>query len=172
MEALVLVLPEQARWMLADAPVISRPVIDAPYLLQVISRVLHILSAMILVGGLFYIRTVLAPAGSEACFAGRRAIWARWAGIATVLLLASGFYNFIAINNQVKADGKTLGSVYHIMFGIKFLLALLLMFIAAMLAGKTEVAERFRGQMGKWLNIGWFAAMAIVVIAAMLRTFH
>ncbi len=148
------------------------PPIDAAYLLQIASRVLHIVSAMILVGGLFFMRTVLAPAGAEACYAGRRAVWAKWAGIATAVLLATGFYNFILINNLAKVEGGKLPSGYHMLFGIKFLLALLVMFLVAILAGKTTVAERFRGQMGRWLNLAWLASLVIVVLAAMLRTLH
>ncbi|MCH2115034.1 MAG: hypothetical protein MK171_09020 [Pirellulales bacterium] len=156
----------------AHLPLADAPVLDASYVAQVFSRALHILAAIILLGGLFYIRTVLAPAGDQACFAGRRAIWARWAGIASGLLLVTGIYNFLTINNQVKADGNTLERAYHMMFGVKFLLALLLMFLAAVLAGKTDLAERFRSQMGKWLNISWVVGLAIVIIAALLRTLH
>jgi hypothetical protein len=58
------------------------------------------------------------------------------------------------------------------LFGIKFLLGLLVMFIAAILSGKTALAEKFRANMGLWLNLAWFAVVAIVVLAAMLRTLH
>ena len=146
--------------------------LDVSQLVQLVSRVLHILGAIVLVGGLFYIRSVLSPAGVEACFAGRRAVWARWVGVATFLLLATGIYNFLVINDQVKAGGEQLEPTYHMLFGIKFLLGLLVMFLAAMLAGKTALAEKFRTNMGRWLNVAWFAALAIVVIAALLRTFH
>jgi uncharacterized membrane protein len=148
------------------------PTLDGSQLVQLASRVLHILGAIVLVGGLFYIRTVLSPAGVEACFAGRRAVWARWVGVATVLLLVTGIYNFLVINNQVKAAGEQLEPTYHMLLGIKFLLGLLVMFLAALLAGKTSVADKFRTNMGRWLNVAWFAALAIVVIAALLRTFH
>ena len=148
------------------------PTLDGYQLVQLFSRVLHILGAIILVGGLFYIRTVLAPAGVEACFADRRAVWARWVGVATFLLLATGIYNFVEIMKQAGADGEKLEPTYHMLFGIKFLLGLLVMFLAAMLAGKTALAEKFRTNMGRWLNVAWFAALAIVVIAALLRTFH
>tara|TARA_Y100000994_G_scaffold223164_1_gene203872 strand:+ start:78 stop:614 length:537 start_codon:yes stop_codon:yes gene_type:complete len=163
---------DQVALILAESPIVN-----ASYVLQLFSRILHILGAIILVGGLFYIRTVLAPAetdktSADTCYAGRRAIWARWVGIATFLLLLSGFYNFMTINGQAKVDGGKLEPTYHILFGIKFLLALLVMFIASILAGKTAAADRFRGQMRKWLNLGWLAAMAIVIIAAMMRTFH
>jgi len=148
------------------------PTLDGPHLIQLVSRVLHILGAIILVGGLFYIRTVLSPAGVEACFADRRAVWAKWVGIATFLLLGTGIYNFLVIHNQAKVDEEQLDPTYHMLFGIKFLLGLLVMFLAAMLAGKTTAAEKFRTSMGRWLNVAWFAALAIVVIAALLRTLH
>lgn len=148
-------------------------VADGPYVIKLVSRVLHILSAIILVGGLFYIRTILSPAGVDACFADRRAVWAKWVGMATFFLLISGFYNFFMILGASKAEGGVkLPSTYHMLFGIKFLLALVVMFVSAILAGKTEAAERFRGNMRRWLNIGWLAAMGIVVIAAIMRTLH
>jgi len=151
--------------------------INGPYVIQLISRILHILSSIILVGGLFYIRTILAPAGTSTdnvnvCFADRRAVWAKWVGIATLFLLVSGVYNLIVIIGQSKADGIKLPPTYHILFAAKFLLALLVMFIAAILAGKTAAADRFRERMSKWLNIAWLASMAIIVIAAILRTLH
>ncbi|MEM8946413.1 MAG: hypothetical protein AAGD11_14670 [Planctomycetota bacterium] len=146
--------------------------VDGPYFIALVSRVLHILSAVILVGGLFYIRSVLAPSGVEACFAGRRQIWAKWVGMSTLFLLISGIYNLISIIKQAKAAEVDLPPAYHMLFGIKFLLALLVMFVAAILAGKTDAAERFRGNMRKWLNIGWLAAMSIIVIGAILRTLH
>ncbi|MGI9430532.1 MAG: hypothetical protein ACR2NM_17865 [Bythopirellula sp.] len=153
--------------------------ITGPYVIQLVSRVLHILSAIILVGGLFYLRTVLAPAGdfspeqrNQACFADRRAVWAKWVGLASAFLIVSGLYNLMQILGQAKADGVELPPTYHMLFGIKFLLALLVMFIASILAGKTPLADRFRGQMRKWLNIGWLAAIATIVLAAILRTLH
>ncbi|MCG8448510.1 MAG: hypothetical protein MI725_02885 [Pirellulales bacterium] len=167
MDVLPLSLHTSASFLLADTPEIT-----GTYVLQVALRVLHILSAIILVGGLFYIRTVLAPAGNEACYAGRREVWARWVGAASGLLLVSGFYNFMMILRAAKADETPLPRTYHLLFGVKFLLALLVMFLVAILAGKTEAAQRFRSQMGKWLSLSWLAAMAVVVIAAMLRTFH
>lgn len=144
----------------------------ASQVIPLLSRVLHILSAVILVGGLFYIRSVLSPAGVDACFAGRREIWAKWVGMASGFLLLSGLYNFFIIFSAAKEAGEKLPPTYHMLFGAKFLLALLVMFLSAILAGKTEAAERFRGNMGKWLNIAWLASLAIIVIAAVLRTLH
>jgi len=168
MEAGLHELPAQVGLLLAE----GMPTVDGVYVLQIASRALHIISAMILVGGLFFMRTVLSPAGAEACYAGRRAVWAKWVGITTAVLLATGIYNLMLIIGQTKADGGKLPAAYHLLFGAKFLLAMLVMFLVAILAGKTTAAERFRGQMRKWLNIAWLAAIVIVVIAAVLRTFH
>jgi len=161
-----------ATWASASLLAEGGPTIDTQYIVQIVSRVVHVLSAIILVGGLFYIRTVLAPGGADKCFGERRGVWARWVGICTVLLLGSGVYNLIAIIRQTRADGSQLQPMYHMLFGVKFLLALLVMFVAALLAGKTEAAQRFRSQIGRWSNIGWLAAIAIVVIAAVLKTLH
>lgn len=161
-------LSEQVFTLLAA----GRPVVDWHFVLQLVSRFLHLLSAIILVGGLFYMRSILFPAGAEACYAGRRAVWARWVGLVTFLLLVTGIYNLLSIVNQAKAAGEPLDPTYHALIGIKVLLALGVMFIVAVLAGKTALAEKFRGNMRKWLSIAWMAAVAIVMIGAILRTFH
>lgn len=149
-----------------------QPTVDATYVLQLLARVLHILSAIILVGGLFYQRSILSASGTEACFAGRRNVWAKWVGITTFLLLATGLYNFITIVRAAKGIDAPLPSTYHALFGIKFLLGLVVMFLAAIMAGKTGAAERFREKMGTWLNVAWVASLAILILAAMLRTYH
>jgi uncharacterized membrane protein len=133
---------------------------------------IHILCAIILGGGLFYLRSVLSPAGVDACFANRRSVWARWVAAASFLLVVSGLYNFMVIMQEYKAAGEKLDPSYHILFGAKMLLGLLVMFIAAILAGKTAAAERFRGNLQRWLNIAWTSVIAIVVIGALLRAHH
>lgn len=148
------------------------PAVDAALVARIASRAIHILCAIILGGGLFYLRTILAPSGAGACFAERRALWAQWVGIATFLLLASGLFNFMVILREYRDAGTKLPSMYHMLFGIKVLLSLLVLFIAAILAGKTAAAERFRGNMSKWLNLAWASVMAIVILGAMLRAQH
>jgi uncharacterized membrane protein len=59
------------------------PVIDGKYVMYVVLRILHILSSMIIVGGLFYAKAILAPAGVDV-YAGNRKVWARWVGLATL----------------------------------------------------------------------------------------
>src|SRR5262249_28167576 len=103
----------------------NTPHMDGMYWVMLVSRVLHILGAIILVGGLFYLKTVVAPSAptGEAWFSGRRAAWAKWVGIATLLLLATGFWNYAQI---IKLNLKMAPS-YHMVLGIKILLGLALM---------------------------------------------
>lgn len=150
----------------------AAPQVDAAFTLRILSRVFHIMFAIIIGGGLFYLRAVLAPAGADACFAGRRSVWARWVGVATLFLIVTGMFNYITFVREAKAAGAPLPSIYHTLFGVKFLLALFVFFVAAILAGKTSLADKFRVSMAQWLNFAWLAVMAIIVIGALMRTYH
>jgi hypothetical protein len=116
-------------------------------------------------------RFVLAPAAgrseSEAVlFAGRRSAWAACVGICTLLLLLSGSYNFWLVLTQYE---KPIGP-YHMLFGIKALLAIVLFVLMALLAGKTSAAQRLRGNLAFWLNLSLALALAIFLLGAMLRS--
>jgi hypothetical protein len=154
------------------AQMAAEPQIDGPFIARVVSRIIHILCAIILGGGLFYMRYILSPSGADACFGNRRREWAGWVGVATFVLLGSGLYNYITFNRMAKDAGGALPMSYHLLFGIKFLLALVVFFIAAILAGRTATADRFRANMSRWLKIAWTAVLAIVVIGALLRMYH
>jgi hypothetical protein len=79
----------------------------------------------------------------------------------------------IQLHRDAKAPGAdALPQTYHMLFGIKFLLALGLMGVASIVAGKTAAAERARANMPRWLNVAWTLVMAIVVVGAMMRFFH
>lgn len=158
---------EVGDWLLAQA---TAPAINGQFVLHVVLRVLHILSAMIIVGGLFYAKVVLVSAGADP-YAGNRQAWARWVGIASLFLLVSGLMNFMNNIGLAKEHGMRLPPAYHMLFGIKFLLGLFVLFIAAILAGKTTLADKFRQNLGRWLNLALIASFAIVIIGALLRTF-
>ena len=127
--------------LLAQQP--HMPTTDSMYWIMLVSRILHILGAIILAGGLFYIRYVVSPTSAAAgtqspdqFFGGRRATWAKWVGIATALLLFTGFWNYVQF-------GKTydLAKFYHMILGIKILAAIAVFLLAALLAGRTNAAE-------------------------------
>jgi ABC-type Mn2+/Zn2+ transport system permease subunit len=51
------------------------------------------------------------------------------------------------------------------------LLSLALFALAALLAGKTAVAQRLREKFYLWLTVAVFLGIAIVILGAVLRTF-
>lgn len=153
----------------------ASPTMDANYWIAIASRVLHILSTAILIGGLCYLRLVVTPSmitsddSAQAFFSGRRAAWARWVMIATAFLILSGLYNllFATIFPHEKLPAK-----YHMLFGIKFLLSLYIFFVAAALAGTTSLAERMRSSARVWLNSALVAAVVLLTLAAVLRSYE
>jgi hypothetical protein len=157
---------------LAALPLAAPPVMDGPTLLRLASRALHILCAIILGGGVFYLRSVLAHSRPNVYFADRRAAWARWVAIASTVLIATGLFNYISIVRAAKAAGAPMTMTYHSLFGTKFLLAIVVMFIAALVAGKTSAADKARANISLWLNIAWICVMAIAILGAMMRLFH
>lgn len=147
---------------------------DALYWLLLASRVLHILGAIILVGGIFYLRAVVAPAvpegnaSADTWFAGRRAAWAKWVGIATALLIFTGVFNYY----RILKDDEPMGSTYELVFGTKFVLAFVLFTLTAILAGRSAAAERCRRNMKAWLSASLAIGLAIILLAGVLRSLH
>src|SRR3954451_15747755 len=157
--------------LLAQQP--QMPPLDSMYWIMLVSRILHILGAIILAGGLFYIRYVVSPVSAppgtqpvDQFFGGRRAAWAKWVGIATALLLVTGFWNYIQFSKTYD-----LPKFYHMVLGIKILAAIAVFLLAALLAGRTNAAEAIRQKWGLWINVCLFLAVATVIIGSVLRTF-
>lgn len=149
--------------------------IDVASLVPLVSRILHIVGAVILVGGIAYLRKVVAPAAVpgegdpvDRLYSGRRAAWARWVGIATGLLLATGVINTVLVMKTY----PNLPGGYHAMLGTKILLALVVMFLAAILAGTTPAALELRKATKGWLTVALVAGLAVIIVASTLRLFH
>ena len=155
------------------------PRLDSVYWLMLVSRILHIVGAIILVGGLFYIRAVLAPlpprerpgdgssSDPDLLFGGRRAAWAMWVGIATLLLLVTGLWNYW----QMIQMHERLASSYHMIAGIKMLIGLAVFFLAALLAGRSAAAQTLRQKMRFWLTTCLILGVLTVVLGSVLRTY-
>jgi len=151
------------------------PRFDGYYFLLLASRVLHVLGSVVLLGGIFYLLAVVAPRvaarggrpDADAWFGGNRAAWAKWVGIATVVLLVTGLFNFITIvkTNQIATS-------YHMLGALKILVALVIFFFAAILAGKTGLAERFREKMKLWLTVTMCVGLVIVIIGSVMRSYQ
>ncbi|HVT29167.1 MAG TPA: hypothetical protein VHE81_14220 [Lacipirellulaceae bacterium] len=149
------------------------PHVDSMYWIMLVSRILHILGAVILVGGLFYIRVVITSASRasgadspDQFFGGRRASWAKWVGIATAILLITGFWNYV---QTTKLDD--LAASYHMIIGLKILAAIAVFLVAALLAGRTAAADAIRQNERLWLDVCLFLGILVVILAGVLRSF-
>jgi uncharacterized membrane protein len=157
------------------------PTLDSMYWVMLASRILHVFGAIILLGGLFYLRTVVTSVplpfregpgeGSftpaDAKLGGRRAVWAMWTGIASLLLLVTGLWNYL----QMIQMHERLAPSYHMMAGMKMLLGLALFVLAAMLAGRSASAEKLRQNLRLWLNVCLILGIMTVILGSVLRTF-
>jgi hypothetical protein len=156
------------------------PRLDSMYWLMLASRILHILGAIVLVGGLFYVRAVVtsipiplregrgegSATSADHLFGGRRAVWAMWTGIASLLLLVTGLWNYF---QMIKLHA--LSPSYHMIAGLKMLTGLSLFVVAAMLAGRSQAAEKLRQNMRLWLNLCLVLGITTVIFGSVLRTF-
>lgn len=148
------------------------PHFDGQYFLLLTSRVLHVLGSIVLLGGVFYLLAVVAPriaagnASPNEWFNGNRAAWAKWVGIATAVLLVTGLFNFV-----VMVKSNHLATSYHMLGGMKILVALVLFFFAAILAGKTALADRYRANMKFWLKVTMLVGLVVVIIGGVMRSY-
>jgi len=145
---------------------------DGTTLLNLVSRWLHIIPVIIMVGGTIFLRLALLPA-----FASRehtdvgaelresvRAKWAKWIGISTLLLLVTGFYNA-----YFKAVTYELSHLYNGLLLIKMLLAFAVFYFAARLSGRSEKAVKLREREMHWTNILCVLMLTIVLIAGAMK---
>lgn len=132
--------------------------------LTYISRIIHVTTAIALVGGSIFMLVVLLPAAKalseEAHDQLREGIMKRWKKIVhpgILLFLVTGFYNFYLALPAHKGDG-----LYHALVGTKILLALGVFFLASVLVGKSTRFQAMREARQKWLTI--MVAMALVIV--------
>jgi len=136
-------------------------------------RWLHILAASAAIGGTLFMRLALAPAAESLADEPRKTLHeqvrARWSKVvmwAIVLLLVTGVWNFILINQQYNLNKA---GPYHMLFGIKFLVALAVFFISSALVGRSKVFEKLRNQRKLWLTVNLVLVIVIVCISGTLR---
>ena len=142
--------------------------------MDIFSRWLHIAAAAVAVGGLVYARLVLAPAlqvlGAEdrAKFLGKLSASLKPLAVTVIIaLVASGSYNLL---NVLQEGG--VGASYHMVFAVKFLLAVHvfgMLFLAAMppSGDSARDAKRPRLILGAAIS-----GLVIMALGAYLRTLH
>lgn len=157
--------------IVADSPT---PAFDMAWFILLTSRVLHTASAAVLLGGLVYLKKVVAPLAvgsddpTEALFRGARSKWAGLVMLSTTFLIFSGVFNLYNITMAY----EPLPGSYHMLFGIKFLLAAFVFVVAAISGGKSAKAIEMQKSIQKWLTFGISAALLVFVLGAAMRSYE
>lgn len=143
------------------------------YILELVLRWAHILGAALLAGGIAYQAFVLVPAlralgDSEAAAAARETLRKRWSilvMVATTLLLVSGLVNTARISIEYRFPNED----YNLLLAAKLILALVVFFLASVLAGRSPLAERLRQNVARWSFVLLLATLAVVGLASVMR---
>ncbi|MEZ6058249.1 MAG: hypothetical protein R3C01_16240 [Planctomycetaceae bacterium] len=143
-------------------------------IVNLLSRWIHVGTAIVLMGGAVFMRFVLLPAAAELPTAehdalkGRlKARWKKFVMIGILLLLLSGFYNYLqvaAVEHNAAGDKR-----YHMFMGIKILLAFGVFFLASVLTGRSAKFEPMRKHPAKALTWLILLAAGVVGLAGLLK---
>lgn len=141
--------------------------------LAVLFRWVHILAAVIAVGGVLFQRLVLLPAVRSSLGDTERGrlhdeVTRRWKGVLMAcigLLLVSGVFNFVTISLD-KAEGVP---AYHGLFGVKILAALAVFFIGSALVGRAAAFEAMRRNRARWLGIAAVLGVVVILVSGILK---
>jgi uncharacterized membrane protein len=150
---------------------------DSLFPLLLILRYSHILGAIALMGGTIFMRFALRPVvvglppeTKAALHEQVRSRWSKFVMAASALLLISGLTN-LALAGRYNF-GPVLGMEkggYHMLVGVKFLLALPIFFIAALMTGRSSLAKRIHSNAELWMNVNLTLALVMVLIGGYLR---
>ena len=145
----------------------------------------HVLAAIVALGGLFFARFALVPAADELgrdtadrLHAGIRRRWLPWVIGAITLLLVSGLTNYILLMRRVKDAPELWGgdwmrqTGYHTLFGIKFLLALIIFYLVSGLVGRGAGTQWIRDSRKQWLSVTVGLGVAAVLVSGWMRQLH
>lgn len=140
-------------------------------------RILHILPAVLAAGGIFYQLIALHPSLQTLEPAVRRplreAIVARWRNVvfaSILVLLVTGLLNFVLYKIPEYKPHPDKG-LYHALFGVKLLLALMAFHGASVLVLPGAKGEKYRDNASFWLPYLAALMVGIIIIGAVLRNF-
>ena len=140
-------------------------------IVDIVSRIIHVATAITLVGGSAFMLFVLMPSAKalseeahDRLAAGVIGRWKRFVHLGVLLFLVSGLYNYVRMIPKHKGDG-----LYHALLGTKMILALGVFFLAAALVGKSPALAGIRRNRAKWLTVMVALAAAIVAISGYVK---
>jgi uncharacterized membrane protein len=147
--------------------------------LLLILRYMHILGAIALMGGTIFMRfalrpvvVLLPPDTKMAIHQQVRARWSRFVMLASALILISGITNLALAGRQDYEPVLGMAKGYHMLVGIKFLVALPIFLIAALLSGRTNAAKRVQDNAEFWMNLNLTLALLMVLMGGFLKFVH
>lgn len=131
---------------------------------------LHITSAVLLVGGIFFFRVILLKHAARIGGLSdelRDALASRWlhvAGMLLLILLVSGLYNFTQKNALWKASEAAVSP--HAIFGVKFLLFLAVCALTAL--ASVSRGPQFHGRRRLLMTVNTVLGLLIVFLSVVL----
>jgi uncharacterized membrane protein len=144
---------------------------DTQLLIDVLSRIVHVSTAIALVGGTVFMLFILIPAAKQLSDDQHEKLkslingtWKRFIHLGILLFLVTGFYNYFRAMPLHKGDG-----LYHALIGTKIILALVVFFIASVLVGRSAAFESMRKGREKWLKIVVLLAAIIVAMSGFVK---
>lgn len=139
-------------------------------IVDVLSRWVHVGTAIVFLGGAVFLRFVLLPVVQRSATEPeplQAAVLARWrwfVHFSVLLFLASGLFNYVRAIPRHKGDG-----LYHGLVGGKILIALAVFFLAEALVGRSATFARWRAEPRKWWGLVILLAAIIVAISGYLK---
>jgi uncharacterized membrane protein len=140
--------------------------------LPIVLRFFHIAPAVIAGGATIFVRIALLPALAALPEADRlrvkETIDRRWRVVVMAcigLLLVSGIANFVLYQAPVH-KGQ---SLYHALFGIKFLAAMVVFFLASALSGRSAALAPIRANARLYAGVAALLVLLIVFLSNVLR---
>ncbi|MCA9063241.1 MAG: hypothetical protein KDA96_09285 [Planctomycetaceae bacterium] len=140
--------------------------------IAVISRWTHVGTAIIFVGGTFFLRFILTPVLDRLPDVERsdltRRILRAWKNVVhtgMMLFIVSGFYNYLIVAVPTHKGDK----LYHPLIGLKIILAFGMFFVAIALVGKSSRFDGMRRNAKFWQNMILVIALVIVGISGFAK---
>ncbi|KAA1258776.1 hypothetical protein LF1_12990 [Rubripirellula obstinata] len=139
--------------------------------IDVVSRIVHIATAITLVGGSVFTLLVLMPSAKtldesvhQSLLASITGRWKRFVHGGVALFLISGFYNYFRAMPNHKGDG-----LYHALVGTKMILAFAVFFLAAAMVGRSNKLAFIRNSRKFYLTVLVILATVIVTISGYVK---
>lgn len=142
-------------------------------LLPLVMRWIHIICAIFVAGSIYFYRMAIIPASKQAFEDGmpeafKTTLMKKWKLLLhppIILFLVTGMYYYLVVTRFLHDDQP----LYHTLFGVKFLLALIVFALYITLTSTMKWSEGVRDKKVLWVLL-ILLVTAIVMIGGVMRT--